>query len=575
MLLHGNVHDLFELQNEYQSLLPMMLGRLRAAGVVRVVYELNGPIRFIDDADRERVRDTYVAWRLGLGSGGRDALILRGLVDDRLRAEREHIETQFETNLRDAVGRPTAALELLRQLCLCSRQSGGRERLLIVIEAADLLLPAGEGDITRLPQADRTRVQIVQDWFSDPGFLDAGDSVVLIVDSVSGVHPRVTGLPQVAAVEVLSPDAAARRAYVEHDRRGRGDTPRLAMGMDEFVTATGGLSLQALRQLLVRGRHRDEPVDAAAVTARVERHVVTQLGEEMVEFKRPTHSLDDVIGASRLVKFLRQEFIPRLRAEGDAALSGAAVAGPIGAGKTYIFEAVAGELGLPVLVLKNIRSQYFGQTDVLFERLRRVLSGLGKVIIFVDEADTMFGGLGAEAHPTERRLTGKVQAMMSDPALRGRVVWLLMTARIERLSADLRRPGRVGDLIIPVLDPPHEGEDRRKLVRWATGLERAEVVEAVTQRTASWSAAGYAALRSRLRAEAALHGKPLEANRVMEVVHDQLPAEIEPQRRYQALQAMLNCTRRSLLPPLEGPVEEARAAWREEVRGLEVKGFGL
>ena len=90
---------------------------------------------------------------------------------------------------------------------------------------------------------------------------------------------------------------------------------------------------------------------------------------------------------------------------------------------------------------------------MIFERLRRVLEALEKVVIFVDEADTQFGGVGAETHSTERRLTGKIQAMMSDPRLRGRVIWLLMTARIHLLSPDIRRPGRVGDLIIPVLDP--------------------------------------------------------------------------------------------------------------------------
>ena len=66
------------------------------------------------------------------------------------------------------------------------------------------------------------------------------------------------------------------------------------------------------------------------------------------------------------------------------------------------------------------------------------------------------GGVGAGTHDTERRLTGKIQAMMSDPKLRGRVVWLLMTARIHMLSPDIRRPGRVGDLIIPILDPAED-----------------------------------------------------------------------------------------------------------------------
>ena len=120
-------------------------------------------------------------------------------------------------------------------------------------------------------------------------------------------------------------------------------------------------------------------------------------------------------------------------------------------------------LGIVVLVLKNIRSKWFGGTDILFERLRRIIYALDKSMIFVDEADTQFGGVGEDAHATERRLTGKVQAMMSDPALRGKASWLLITARIHLLSADIRRPGRAGSLIIPLLDPegPHAARNDR------------------------------------------------------------------------------------------------------------------
>jgi hypothetical protein len=98
------------------------------------------------------------------------------------------------------------------------------------------------------------------------------------------------------------------------------------------------------------------------------------------------------------------------------------------AGKSFIFEAVAAELGIPVLVLKNLRSKWFGETDVIFERLRRCLEALSKVLLFVDEADTQFGGVGQDTHETERRLTGKIQAMMGDSSLRGKVIWLQVYA---------------------------------------------------------------------------------------------------------------------------------------------------
>jgi len=202
------------------------------------------------------------------------------------------------------------------------------------------------------------------------------------------------------------------------------------------------------------------------------------------------------------------------------------------------------------------------------------LLALSKVIIFVDEADTQFGGVGADTHETERRLTGKLQAMMSDLELRGRVVWLLVTARIHQLSPDIRRPGRVGDLIIPILDP--EGTDREEFLRWTlkgsvAGELTAEQFQQLSQMTRSYSTAGFAALRSELKAKASQSKGPLPLDQVLAVVNDLLPPAIEETRRYQTLQALINCTRRSLLPDPEVK-EEQRKEWAAELRLLEARG---
>ena len=308
---------------------------------------------------------------------------------------------------------------------------------------------------------------------------------------------------------------------------------------------------------------------------KVEQFIGAQLGDDVVEFKKPTHTLDDVIGFSKLKDFIRRELLPRMRTSGPDAISGAAVAGPIGGGKTFIFEAAAAELDLPVLVLKNIRSQWFGQTDVIFERLRRVLEALQKALIFVDEADTQFGGVGADAHETERRLTGKIQQMMSDTRLRGRIIWLLMTARIHLLSPDIRRPGRAGDLIIPVLDP--EGDDRIEFLKWVlkgvlpSSLPASEAdILRLDSLTVGYSSASFASLRSHLKAKAA--ASPLTLDAIEAIVRDHIPPAIESTRRYQTLQALVNCTRRSLLPDPTVP-NEARELWQAEIRKLELLGI--
>jgi len=311
------------------------------------------------------------------------------------------------------------------------------------------------------------------------------------------------------------------------------------------------------------------------VIAKVETFIQSQLGEDIVEFKKPAHRLKDVIGFARLKAFLKDDLMPRLAGSGPEVPAGAAVCGPIGGGKTFIFEALAAELDMVVLVIKNIRSQWYGQTDVIFERLRRVLNALSKVLIFMDEADTQLGGVGPDTHETERRLTGKIQSMMSDPQLRGRVIWLLVTARIHLLSPDLRRPGRVGDLIIPTLDP--EGDDRLAFIRWAVKAVLADKLTEEQEKrlddsTQGFSAAAFASLRAELKAKTLSHGGALGFEQVSEIMADQIPPAIGDTRRYQTLQALVNCTRRSLLPD-PSVTEEQRDGWEVELRKLEARGI--
>jgi len=207
-----------------------------------------------------------------------------------------------------------------------------------------------------------------------------------------------------------------------------------------------------------------------------------------------------------------------------------------------------------------------------------LLEALGKVVIFVDEADTQFGQVDAQAHATERRLTGKIQAMMSDTKLRGKVVWLLMTARIHLLSPDIRRPGRVGDLIIPVLDPV--GEDRDQFIHWVVKPVLQDKFDDKTMKhlkawTHGYSAAAFASLRSNLKANAVRDGDKngkLSMEQIELIVADLIPPAIGRTRRYQELQALVNCTRRSLLPDPKVS-DNDRENWQTEIRELEAMGI--
>ncbi|MCA9126824.1 MAG: AAA family ATPase [Planctomycetales bacterium] len=577
IVVSGNVNDLFFDGDGYVPLVPFLLKKTGVGGLIQVVYELNGPVR-LSETDRVKLREAWAAWKLGMDTG---SLAIREMGHESSKIDLRRRE--FDQYMRDAIGNATQALEFLRQLSICSRATL-RENLLIFIEAADMLLPAGDGNIARMNDAQLRRVAIVTDWFSDPEFFSGRDTVCLVAESRSQIHPRISRLPQVLSVDVPAPDLNTRLHFltwhnaqptsqaipVPEDLASQPSSENDSHDLAAIADATAGLSIHALRQLVLAAAYNRLPISRDEVVLQVEQFIQTQLGEDVVEFKKPTHTLKDVIGATRLKRFLGEYMLPRLRLSDDSALPGAAVAGPIGGGKTFIFEAVAAELDMPVLVLKSIRSQWFGQTDVIFERLKRVLTALEKVVIFVDEADTQFGGVGEGAHETERRLTGKIQGMMSDPALRGKVVWLLMTARIHLLSPDIRRPGRVGDLIVPVLDPT--GQDRRDFITWmlkpTAGIGH-ELIDWLDTEglPLEFSAAGFAALRSQLKAI-----PPQSEFELKEAIGDFIQPAIGLTRRYQTLQALVNCTRRSLLPD-PNVSEEQRAQWEQEISLLEAQGI--
>ena len=592
LVLSGNIHDLFFIREgentDYIPLVPFLTRSWDIPGFILIVYELNGPIRFAQETEREKVKRAFNLWRgttepdLNINASMQRSI---GTSD----AAAEPADISFTQYMNDAIGSPTLALELLRQFCLLSRSTNAQgkkllaEKLIIFIEAADMLLP--EGEIRSLSLPDRHRISIVQDWISDSNFMNGNDSVIFITESASLVNSRIIRLPQVITVEIPSPGMSERQHFISWFN----NTPKLIQKplnlwgtQAQLAMLTAGLSIQALRQLLLSACYSGEKLQSVDVIAKVSEFIQAQLGEDVVEFKKPMHSLKDIVGNQKLVAFLKTQLIPRITSTGSDAISGMSVCGPIGSGKTFIFEGLAGELDIPVLVLKNIRSMWFGQTDVIFERLRRLLMALVKVLIFVDEADTQFGDVGKDAHSTERRLTGKIQAMMSDPQLRGNITWLLMTARIYNLSPDLRREGRVGDMIVPVLDP--SGEDREAFLRWTiakvfAGPVSEKAVERLLELTEDYSAASFASLRSDLEAASVRKSSlsttsgqtdELTLDEIIAVVEDRILPDIGPIRHYQTLQALINCTRKSLLPGDYSP--EIRESWVKQIAQLEVVG---
>lgn len=535
LMLHGNIDDLFFDGKNYVPLIEFLATRCNAPkpkdrkGIIQVIYEVNKPIRLYGNDQHVLVK----AWEEFKGAKSPDA----------------DLNALFARSYSNA----TVGMETLRQLTVCSRNFLKSHDLLITIERAEIHLPNTK--LNTMAHSDRMRCAIVHDWFSDPEFVAGNDSVVMVTESPEEIHPLVSRLPQTMELEIPYPTFENRQHYL---------TLNAVENIDSIARQTAGLSIYALRQLVASRKF-----DRRSIVSKVEQFIQSQLGgDDTVEFHRPEHTLEDCVGFRVIKRFLVEELIPRLN-DPEIALAGAAVAGPIGGGKTFIMEGFAAMVDRPVIVLKNIRSKWYGETGKITQRLRRLLFALGGAVIFQDEADTAFGGLSADTHETERRLTTDIQSIMSDVRLLGKVFWLLMTARIEMLSPDLRREGRAGDLIIPILDP--EGEDREDFIRWtlsgAKNLEPTEeVISKVREYTKDYSSAAFAKLRSEIKAK-----KCKSLDEVVAVIYDIIPSDIAVVRKRQTLQALLNTTRRSLLPEAyqKADIQELKKKWRDELLSLQ------
>src|SRR4029450_10030745 len=190
----------------------------------------------------------------------------------------------------------------------------------------------------------------------------------------------------------------------------------------------------------------------------------------LLEFIEPRWTLDTVVGHEAAKRRLREDAALLKRGALDSLPMGYLLCGPVGTGKSFLAQCVSGEIGAPCVILKNFRSKYVGETEGNLERVLSVLRAMGPVIVIGDEADAARGRLerGGSSGPPSR-VFGMIAAQMGDTRYRGRIIWMLLTARPDMLPIDLKRQGRA-EVPIPLFYPAEENEIRQMFVILARKL---------------------------------------------------------------------------------------------------------
>jgi hypothetical protein len=483
VVLAGNVNDLFPSTEAGRW---VGLDRLLRGAFHRARYPTTG----------EEIRFIVLTLRSdGIGfASDADRAAITALVTT-LQPPHDDLGESVATFLREAAKERSSSLvsltllaELLRMVARIRKRGVPVRPISVIIDHAESLLPAG--DSTRLAPLDRESVKVFADLLrEDELWAEAEtadvypDVVLLLTGAVAELSPRIVGLPKVARVIVSAPDDATREAFVRGRLAALGGEPGdVAPGYPttDFVADTRGLTIRALDDLVTASQRDPESfaLDRKAIVAAVNTALQERLGP-IIRVVHPDHTMADVVGFRALKRRLLQL---RRRFDNPArAPAGITVVGPNGAGKTFMLEAFANETERTVITLSQIRSEWYGKTDVFAEMFEAGVSAFGRILIVVDEAHVAFGSIHSrDTHETEARLTRHIIQMIDDLPNRSRIVWALITTRPDLLDPDFVRAGRCS-LFVPIFDP--EGEDAREFAGFVVKrMERAGVTLTAEER---------------------------------------------------------------------------------------------
>ena len=316
------------------------------------------------------------------------------------------------------------------------------------MKAAHLVAPALPGALNYDLNA---LALLMRDWAADDQLARHSLVTFLVSDNLHDLHPLLVNNPRAASVEIPIPTPEELRdaiALLANDHR---DTlAEFAPVFDSLAHQLTGTTLTSVENLLRTRTHAGQALCAGdLVTMRKE--LVEKDSAGLIEFIESKRTLDDFHAQEKLKTWLRQDIKLWHMNDVQALPMGYLICGPVGTGKTYLVECLAGEAGVPVVKLKNFRDKWVGSTEGNLEKIFRLLKGLGRCFVFIDEADQALGK--REAGTSDSGLSGRIYGMfaeqMSNPANRGRIVWILASSRPDLIEVDLKRPGRI-DVKIPI-----------------------------------------------------------------------------------------------------------------------------
>lgn len=542
-ILHGNIHDYArvsdEKQTRYMLLRDFLSEELFRNGDFVVYYDRSSGIRF-------KTRDMKVDFMRSIEAYD----TVNG--------------TQFAKSLpRD----PYRAFTLLEMHFRKRLMDNKKYSIAFIIEYAETLVPMANA--ANYNAEDRAIQVFLQRWANEGLFKQNDLVITLLTENIVNLNQQYVKNPYNHEITLPYPAEGDRMAFIQHfmkARSGGDDDPASLLEMPAHVLAknTAGLNLAHLRVMLAEIVENKLPFSYEDLNEKKKELIEAEAGG-LLEFVQSKFSLDDVAGHRYAKTHLLQAAEAIRKGRNDVVPMGYLVAGPVGTGKTFLITCFANDIGIPMVILKNFRSKYQGETEGNLEKVLNLLKAMTPVAVMIDEADAYLGNRNAEGDSgVSSRVFSMIASFMSNTDHRGKIIWFLVTARPDLMPVDFKRQGRAEEHI--ALFYPENVAEKRELFEVMlkkTGLRDfdAEGLEdAFFEKMTVNSGAEMEAALTRAKFRAAAEGATEITKEIIEAaMADFLPPTYPTEIELMNYAAVLECTSKALLP------EKYKNMSREEV----------
>ena len=333
-------------------------------------------------------------------------------------------------------------------------------KVAIVIEDINLIAPASSASSLNYKLSNIALT--IRNWSSEAAFRNHPLATLLLSENLSDAHPLITRNPRLIDIQIPLPSSDQIRNALQYFTKTLPNSTNTEE-ISELAPNLCGLTLTSVEEACRLAHFQNKPLSLSHA-ADIKKQMIEQDARDLLEFIPPKKNFEDLFGLERIKAWVSKDLDLWHKNHLQGVPKGYLLCGPVGTGKTYLAECIAGEANIPTVILKNFRDKWVGTSEGNLEKIFRLLHALGRCVVFIDEADQTLGQRNAGG---DSGLSGRLYSMiaqeMSKGENRGRILWILASSRPDLIEVDLKRPGRI-DTKIPIL-PTSTPEESLGLIR--------------------------------------------------------------------------------------------------------------